>query len=400
MINKRTFIWITLALVIVVGLIAFSCGVLFFPAISVLAPAPTATFIVVPTSTSTFTPSPLPPIYVTLNVNEFSTYTIYWKRDLWENAVKGDTFTEDFENDSGDYGELSFPYLTGKGLLLNGDSSAQILSDGGLLSSGKFIHFRDRGKGLSFTFPNNAAAGVFGFDYESSEIWQLSFNDSLITLPKGRNRFIGIVIHNFPPGGFVLSTFERAQGGLAVDNITYTIAGSTTTTATTPFPTSANVTITISGGNINIRRGPGADYNPIGAFLDGQSAVAVSRNENGTWLYIPIPGTPDQFGWINATTRLSRVIGDIELLPVKIIEPAKPAYVRNCTPNTMLLRPGDIEIENLLKTPNNVALVYPGDYDVYDTILISNSSLRTLILREGNTIDITEDASHKTHTCP
>ena len=154
-------------------------------------------------------------------MNEFGTYTIYWKRELWESAISGNTFIEDFENDSGDYGELSFPYLTGNGFLLNGESSAQIFNDNSLLASGNLIHFRDWANGLRFSFPNNAVAGAFSFDYKASETWQLAFNDSVITIPRGRNRFIGIVVHNFFPGDFVFFSFENAQGGLSIDNISY-----------------------------------------------------------------------------------------------------------------------------------------------------------------------------------
>jgi len=395
MTNKRTVILAVLALVVIVGLVSFSCGLFLFPAVSFLAPTPTQTSTITPTPTAT--PSPLPPIYVTLNVNEFATYTIYWKRELWEGAISGGTFTEDFENDSGDYGELSFPYLTGNGFLLNGDSSAQILNESSLLDSGNLIHFRDWGTGLRFSLPNNAAAGAFSFDYKASETWQLAFNDAVITIPGGRNRFIGIVIHDLYPSDFILSSFERVQGGLSIDNISYIPIANATAI---PSPTHGNVTITAAGGNINVRRGPGADYDLVGTFLNGQSSIAIARNENGTWLYIPLPGTSDQFGWINAITRLSRVTGNIDLLPVSTMEPAEPAYVRNCTPSPMLLQPGNIKVEDRLKIPNNVTLVFPGDYEVYDTTIAGGLSMGTLIVREGNTIDITTDGLNKTYSCP
>jgi hypothetical protein len=122
--NKRVLILIVLVLMIAVGLVSFSCGLLALPAISMFAFSPTSTATM--TALPTATPSPLPPIYVTLNVNEFSTYTLYWKRELWESAIRESPFVENFENDSSDYGEVTFPYLTGNGFLLNGESSAQI----------------------------------------------------------------------------------------------------------------------------------------------------------------------------------------------------------------------------------------------------------------------------------
>jgi hypothetical protein len=398
MANKRPLFALAAVLVILISLASFVCGLFFFPAFSILAPLRTATSTTTPspTATLTATASPLPPIYVTLNVNEFATYTIYWKRELWEDAIGENAFTEDFENDRSDYGELNFPYLTGNGFLLNGDSSAQIFNDNSLLSSGNLIHFRDWGSGLRFSFPNNSVASAFSFDYKASETWQLAFNDSIITIPKGTNRFIGVVIHNFFPSDFLLSSFESVQGGLSVDNISYIPIANVTAV---PSPTSGNVTITAAGGNINIRRGPRADYNLIGAFLNGQASIATGRNENGTWLYIPIPGAPDEFGWVNATTRLSRVTGNINLIPVIVVEPPEPAYVRNCTANPMLLKPGDIRIENRLSSPNNVTLIFPGDYEVYDTTIAGSLSIKVLLVREGKTIDIEKDGLNKTYSC-
>jgi hypothetical protein len=399
--NKGTLMLVILTLVVIIGLAAFFCGMLFLPALSVIAPAPTATFTVTPSATITpspsSTPSPPPAIYLTLNVNEFSTYTIYWKRELWESAIRESVFVEDFENDASDYVELSFPYLTEKGFLFNGDSSAQILSDSSLLPTGNMLHFRDWKSGLRIFFPNNSVAGAFSFDYRTSEAWQLNFNESVIPLPKGGNRFFGIVIRKLFPGDFVLSSFEKAQGGFTLDNISYVPV---TNATAVPSPTSEHVTITASDGNINIRRGPGANYNPIGALLNGQSAIALSRNENGTWLYIPIPGTPDQYGWINATTQLTRVVGSINLLPVADVDPAEPAYIRNCTSNQMLLRPGDLRIESRLKSPNNILLIFPGEYEVFDITMIGGPAIKTISIREGNRIDITVDGSGKSGYCP
>jgi hypothetical protein len=218
--NRRVFIAFgLLSLIVVIAVIAFACGILFIPAVSILAPTQTPT--PSPTSTPTFTPSPLPPIYVTLNVNEFTTHTIYWKRDLWENAVAGEYEIEDFERDSDDYGELTFPYLTGNGFLLTGNSHAQIINSGSLLPDGNILHFRDWEGGLKFDFPYNLEAGAFSFDYKASETWQVKFNEVIITIPAGNNRFIGVIIHENFPTEFVLSSLERVQGGLTVDNISF-----------------------------------------------------------------------------------------------------------------------------------------------------------------------------------
>jgi hypothetical protein len=133
----------------------------------------------------------------------------------------GTILNEDFENDPADYGLLRFPYLTGNGFLLTGQSSAQILRDQNLLKSGNFIHFRDSKDGLTFGFPDNKVVKAFGFDYRSPEKWQFAFDDSVVPLPGGRGGFVGIVVQKDYPQKFVLSSAERIQGGLSVDNISY-----------------------------------------------------------------------------------------------------------------------------------------------------------------------------------
>lgn len=185
----------------------------------VIEPTPAAT------STSLPTNAPLPPIYKTLNVNEFPTYTVYWKRPLWENAIQGTITTEDFEKDTADYGVLSFPFLTGNGFLLKGQSSAQILKDQGLLPSGNLLHFRDWKEGLTVSFPGNTAASALGFDFKTGEDWQIAFNNISVPLPKGRPSFVGIVFAKDYPHEFILSCNSNVQGGLTVDNISFIAAG-------------------------------------------------------------------------------------------------------------------------------------------------------------------------------
>jgi hypothetical protein len=191
------------AIFLIVGLLILGCAAQQFVGLAL-------------TPTPTFSPT-----YVALNVNEYPGFTVYWKQTLWESAVRGTIVTEDFEKDEADYGEIAFPYLTGNGFFLTGQSTAQILNDETLLNTGNLIHFRGWENGLIFTFPNDTAVEAFGFDYKPSETWQLTVNGSVITIPDGRRGFIGIVVHEEYPKQFVFSCAEDVQGGLSVDNISY-----------------------------------------------------------------------------------------------------------------------------------------------------------------------------------
>jgi hypothetical protein len=177
-----------------------------------------------PSKTPTSRPSDTPTLivtYIATHVVQFPGFTVYWKRELWERAIDAETLIEDFENDEADYGELSYPFLTGNGFLLEGESAAQIISGGNLLPTGNVLHFRDWATGLRFLFPNSTSVRAFGFDFKPTEDWQLHFNLFHVLIPGGRRGFIGIVIEEEYPNEFVLLSTERVQGGLTVDNISY-----------------------------------------------------------------------------------------------------------------------------------------------------------------------------------
>jgi uncharacterized protein YraI len=167
-----------------------------------------------------------------------------------------------------------------------------------------------------------------------------------------------------------------------------------------PTSTSAVVTITANGGNINIRRGPGVGYNPIAVFTKGQSTVATARNEDGSWLKITAQDGSGKPGWVNAKTQYSSISGDVTLLPVETVEAPAPAYIRNCTFHVMQIQLADIKIENQTKTPDNKVKFNPGNYEVFDTTVSGSKAVQVINLREGDTIDITHDGVGNTYSCP
>jgi hypothetical protein len=204
----------TQVLVLATAIISFIGGLLFYPRLA----QPRPLLISVPGASAG---QSVASTYLALNVNQYPTFTVYWKQDLWEQAVDGAIVTEDFSQDAADYGVLSFPYLTGHGLLLQGQSAAQILQDTTLLTGGNLLHFRDWHDGLNVRLPNDLPVRAFGFDYRPSESWRLTFNNADITIPKGRRGFVGVVFHEDNSQSFVLSCPEDGQGGLTIDNIAF-----------------------------------------------------------------------------------------------------------------------------------------------------------------------------------
>ncbi|MEJ2012658.1 MAG: hypothetical protein P8X64_10620 [Anaerolineales bacterium] len=157
--------------------------------------------------------------YMAVNVDDYATFTVFWKPELWEQAAGPSYVCEDFERDAADYGELSYPYLTGNGFLLTGTSAAQIIQSQTLLPSGNLIHLRDWEKGLSFGFPEETSVQAFGFDYVPSEDWIVRFAGKQVEIPGGRRGFFGVVMKGKTLAEFNVTSLAHAQGGLTIDNI-------------------------------------------------------------------------------------------------------------------------------------------------------------------------------------
>ena len=108
-----------------------------------------------------------------------------------------------------------------------------------------------------------------------------------------------------------------------------------------PTSTPLLVVITASGGGINIRRGPSVQYDAVSGLQEGNIATAVGRTADSSWLFIPLPDEPSSYGWISTLSGFSTVQGDVNILPEQPYPPPVPAYIRNCTFHTMLVKPSD-----------------------------------------------------------
>lgn len=168
----------------------------------------------------------------------------------------------------------------------------------------------------------------------------------------------------------------------------------------TPSPSTTTVTIAAHNGNLNIRRGPGISYNPIGVLKNGQTSIAQGRDLLGNWVLIEIPSSLGKTGWVRTETDYSLITGDIESLPEVVVDFAVPAYIQNCTYHLMVLQPGDIQVPSVKSFPDNDARVYPGEYTVYDNDVDDYPDIMTVNIKEGMWVDIVEDGNSDKHKCP
>lgn len=159
------------------------------------------------------------------------------------------------------------------------------------------------------------------------------------------------------------------------------------------------VSVEAMGGNLNIRRGPSMDYNPVDVLYDGHLMNATGRDLVSRWLQIPLPSAPGQSGWVSILTEYSLTSGDIEALPVITVSPALPAYIRNCTKHRMLILPTEVELLGKYDEPYNEERFPTGEYKIYDLDAGLDDVYETVFLWEGKRVDIIFDGLGEKSKC-
>jgi hypothetical protein len=167
---------------------------------------------------------------------------------------------------------------------------------------------------------------------------------------------------------------------------------------------------TIHNGSLGILRGTSLYYDILGYLKPGQSATASARNSDGSWLYIPVPDYPSVHGWAYTGSKYSTVTGNVKALPVRTVDPAGPAYIRNCTLDQMVIQPGGVLLQPQTDTANNKKQFMPGTYTASDqgslntpaagTPTPSPKVVQTITLKEGVSVDIKTDALGNSYSCP
>jgi hypothetical protein len=180
--------------------------------------------------------------------------------------------------------------------------------------------------------------------------------------------------------------------------------------ADTPTPNGVVITA-IHHGSIGILRGTSLYYDILGYLKTGQSSTATARNSDGTWLYIAVPDYPSVHGWAYDGSLYSTVTGNIKSLPVRTVDPAVPAYIRNCTMDLMMIKPGNVLLQPQTGSPANQQQFMPGVYTAYDQGSLATPTppgtpqpqsikVQSITLKEGVSVDIDTDAQSNTYSCP
>ncbi len=149
-----------------------------------------------------------------------------------------------------------------------------------------------------------------------------------------------ILACNFPVtiSGVVIAT-ETPVAGEPVDvgvtpGINAPEVASATPTVVIPSATTCTPRLT-ANSPVNVRWGPGTEYEAIGALNTGQAASIDGKNADGTWWYIVFPSGPSGHGWVAASvttaTCNAATVGVVAAPPTPVVPTEVVAQVIGAT---------------------------------------------------------------------
>jgi hypothetical protein len=120
--------------------------------------------------------------------------------------------------------------------------------------------------------------------------------------------------------------YMRRLAWLSVGICIFMLLASTRSVDASPPEVQAVVTVTgtpegpiiIVPDQVNVRLGPGVNYDQVGVLIAGQEAPALGRSPGGDWIQIAYPGVPDNIAWVYASFV---VLESSQMLPVVEIPP-------------------------------------------------------------------------------
>ena len=108
--------------------------------------------------------------------------------------------------------------------------------------------------------------------------------------------------------GLLFMRVPSAQAGVSEQQPTVAIP---TVTGT---PQGPYIRVNADNDQINVRSGPGTDYDSIGVLIAGQIATAYGRSAGGSWIQVDYPGVVGGVGWVYSPLITLLGGGDIPIL--------------------------------------------------------------------------------------
>jgi len=120
--------------------------------------------------------------------------------------------------------------------------------------------------------------------------------------------------------------------------ISPTSEGGTGSIIPTPVPGFPFVT---ANENVNIRTGPGVDYDNVGILKEGENAAIIAYSNDSTWWAIRYPNPPLDIGWVSADYVTQT--GDVTIVPT----PAPGAPILTAAANLNIRSSPGIEFDKI-----------------------------------------------------
>lgn len=141
--------------------------------------------------------------------------------------------------------------------------------------------------------------------------------------PKGQSPFTAVM--EWTPqveGSYSLAVraFNARGGESAPTTINLNVGGSVLSPTPTPAPTAtatpvpSGVPVGVVRTDLNVRSGPGTQYQVVGRVAANTEVEIVGRNDDESWWYIVYPNTPDQRGWVAAEYAPSQNAGGVPVV--------------------------------------------------------------------------------------
>lgn len=126
---------------------------------------------------------------------------------------------------------------------------------------------------------------------------------------------------NSSDSGTTADTANTAGGGASSSDGAASSGGGAEVAVTDP-----ETTVEVEAlANINQRQGPGTDYGTVGSLPQGSKAVAVGRNQDGSWILVQTDSGNQV--WMTAGSEFVKANGDI--MSLAVVKAAAPPYDAN-----------------------------------------------------------------------
>ncbi|MCB9159576.1 MAG: META domain-containing protein [Caldilineaceae bacterium] len=106
-------------------------------------------------------------------------------------------------------------------------------------------------------------------------------------------------------------------------------------TVPAPNPDQAQITVTAADG-VNVRSGPGTQYDVVGIMPFGTQAPVIGRSQDGGWWVINVPVTRNNQGWVAAEFVAATNVADVPVVmpPGEVPQPG-PVIAFTAEPTTI-----------------------------------------------------------------